>query len=98
MSLTSWALRTLNLANAYRKTFLADDGRLSKHGEMVMADLAKFCRAHEPTTRVSPVTRTIDPLAMAQAEGRREAYLRILWHLKINDADLLNIREEQDNG
>ena len=49
---------------AYRKTF---DGPLA---EVVLKDLARFCRAHESTFHA-------DPRAHAVAEGRREVWLRI---------------------
>lgn len=56
--------------------------------EIVMADLAKFCHYNRPTTKVSPVTASVDPIAMAQAEGRREVYLRILEMMDTNEAKI----------
>lgn len=88
-----FVLRILGRAQAYRGCF-QKDGELTPEGKAVMKDLAKFCRAYEPTTIVSPVTRCVDPLATMQAEGRREVYNRILWHLKIDDADLLETKED----
>lgn len=89
-------MKILNRANAYKRC-LMDDGKLTPDGKAMLKDLAAFCRAHESTTRVSPVTRMIDPLAMAQTEGRREVWLRILWHLKIDEADLINTKEDTEN-
>lgn len=45
-------------------------------GEVVLKDLARFCRAHESTFHV-------DPRAHALAEGRREVWLRIAEHLHL---------------
>jgi hypothetical protein len=56
------------------------------HGwEIVCADLADFCNYTRPTTKISPVTASIDPVAMAQAEGRREVFLRIKAMMDTND-------------
>ena len=61
--------------NAYCKTFL------TPHGEEVLDDLAKFCRAHDSTFHT-------DPRAHAVAEGRREVWLRIQRHIRLSDEQL----------
>lgn len=53
------------------------------HNE-VMADLAKFCRAVEPTFHV-------DPRVHARLEGRREVFLRITQHLNLSAEELYNL-------
>lgn len=50
-------------------------------GEMVLADLAKFCRAHESTFHA-------DPQVAAFQEGRREVWLRIQQHLEMSTEQL----------
>ena len=50
-------------------------------GQRVLADLAKFCRAHETTFH-------LDARAHAVAEGRREVWLRIQRHLNLTDEQL----------
>lgn len=50
---------------------------LNPKGEKVLADLAKFCRAHESTFHP-------DPRVQAALEGRREVWLRIQEHLKLD--------------
>lgn len=50
-------------------------------GEQVLRDLAKFCRAHEPTFHP-------DPRVAAQLDGRREVWLRIQAHLNLSSEDL----------
>lgn len=51
------------------------------HGEKVLEDLAKFCRAHETTFHT-------DPRVHAALEGRREVFLRIQQHLNLDDPAL----------
>lgn len=61
--------------HAYRTTF---KGPVA---EVVLQDLAKFCRAHQSTFHA-------DPRAHAVAEGRREVFLRIAHHLNLTDEQL----------
>ena len=81
---------------AYRRLFLGDDG-LNADGQAVLTDLAKFCKANQSTMVVSPVSRQVDPIASAMAEGRREVWLRIMAHLHIEDRVIFNLNEEVDN-
>lgn len=81
---------------AYRRLFLGDDG-LSPDGEIVLADLAKFCRATASTAVVNPVSRSVDPIASAKADGRREVWLRIMAHLHIDERVVFNLTEEENN-
>lgn len=78
---------------AYRRLFLGDDG-LNADGEVVLADLAKFCRANSSTAVVSPVSRAVDPIATAMAEGRREVFLRISAHLHLEERVKINLNED----
>ena len=50
-------------------------------GDIVLDDLAKFCRAHESTGHS-------DPAVAARLDGRREVWLRIQQHLRLTDAQL----------
>lgn len=63
---------------AYVKTFTGP------FGEEVLADLARFCRAHQTTFHA-------DPRVHAVAEGRREVFLRIQQHLQLTDEQLWKI-------
>jgi nucleoside 2-deoxyribosyltransferase len=82
---------------AYRRLFLTDNGSLNPDAETIIKDLKKFCRAQSSTAVVSPIRGTVDPIAMAMAEGRREVYLRIMAHLHIEDRVIFNLNEENDN-
>ena len=82
---------------SYRRLFLGEDG-LNADGQVVLADLAKFCRANSSTAIVSPVSRSVDPIAMAMAEGRREVWLRLMAQLHIDERVVFNLNEDDTNG
>ena len=66
--------------SAYQRIFLG-------HGidtDIVLKDLAKFCRAHDSTFHVD--ARVSDILT-----GRREVFLRIAHHLKLTDDEIWKI-------
>jgi hypothetical protein len=63
---------------AYRATF---NGPLA---DVVLKDLARFCRAHESTFET-------DERAHALAEGRREVWLRIANHLHLTPDELWSL-------
>jgi hypothetical protein len=65
--------------------------------DIVLADLARFCHATRPTTIVSPISRQVDPIASAIAEGRREVWLRLQAHLNLSDEVVMNLKEQQDD-
>ncbi len=81
---------------AYRRLFLGDNG-LNADGQVVLTDLAKFCRATSSTAVVSPVSRSVDPIATAMAEGRREVWLRLMAHLHIDERVVFNLNEDDTN-
>ena len=81
---------------AYRRMFLGENG-LNADGQAVLADLAKFCRANSSTAVVSPISRSVDPIATAMAEGRREVFLRIVAHLYLDERIKMNLNEDENN-
>lgn len=56
----------------------------STAGNVVLADLAKFCRANETTWHS-------DPRIHAALEGRREVWLRIQQHLNLSSEQLFKL-------
>lgn len=64
-----------NRRHAYRQTFKGPNA------EIVLADLARFCRAHESTFHENA-------RAHALAEGRREVWLRLQNHLRLSPDEL----------
>lgn len=81
---------------AYRRTFLNANGDLHNDADIVLADLKRFCRATASTATVSPITKAVDPIAMAMAEGRREVWMRIQAHLELTDRIVFNLTEPEE--
>ena len=96
-NLTAAVQRILNRKHAYRSVFMDASGGVSPNAEIVLADLRRFCRATSSTVMVSPVSKQIDPIAMAMAEGRREVFMRIVGYLHIDEKQIFNL-EEPNNG
>lgn len=90
-----WA-KVFRRRNAYRMLFLNGDGHPNPLAETVLADLKRFCKAQTSTVYISPVSKAIDPLAMAMAEGRREVWNRIQSHLQISDKEISQLQEPAD--
>lgn len=63
---------------AYQRTFAGVSG------EIVLRDMAKFCRAHDTTFH-------LDERASAVLQGRNEVWLRIQQHLKLTDEQLWHL-------
>ena len=59
--------RIFKRRQSYRRLFLEGDCRAHPSAEVVLADLKRFCRADTSTVVVYPVSKAIDPLAMAMA-------------------------------
>jgi hypothetical protein len=74
-----------NRRYAYRQTF---KGPLA---EVVLRDLAKFCRANQPTFHA-------DPRAHALIEGRREVWLRLQNYLQLTPDQLWELYGKQPEG
>jgi hypothetical protein len=88
--------KIFNRKRCYQLIFLDGDGKVNPNAEVVLADLKRFCRAQTSTAMVSPITKSIDPIAMAMAEGRREVWNRIQAHLHLEDKTVTNLRDPYD--
>lgn len=97
MNITSQLRRIISRRNAWRDVFRSEDGELKKSGVEVLADLQRFCHDTRPTIKISKTTGMVDPYAMAIAEGRREVFLRIKEHLKLDDRDLQRLIKQQND-
>jgi len=83
-----------DLVRAYQQTFATGPA-----AEMVLGDLAVFCGAQSSSVRING-QKTVDPFAMAVAEGRREVLLRITAMLRMDESKLWQLaqRERQMKG
>lgn len=68
---------------AYCRVFSVEN----RDAQLVLADLAKFCRAHVSTVGVSRDGQ-VDPLLSARLDGRREVWLRLQQHIHLDDETL----------
>ncbi len=82
-------LRRMSLlrAQSYRRVFMPDS--MTRDHEIVLADLRDFCRANRSAF-------SLDPYNAARLAGRREAWLRIVQHLHLDDARVMKIVELED--
>jgi hypothetical protein len=76
----------------YREVFGAPDAEPTRAQAAVIQDLRKFCYADARTAQHAR-DGSIDPLAMALLEGRREVILRILRYLNLSDRALERIEQ-----
>ena len=65
-------------------------------GQIVLADLRKFCRGTSTPAVVSRVTQQIDPIATGIAIGRQEVWFRIAQNLHLSDADIYRMVEQTE--
>ena len=84
----------LKRRQAYRRVFLGDKCELTEDAKIVLADLAKFCRAQRTVAIVSPLSQQTDVPATFLAEGRREVWWRIWQFLHQDDADLHEVTKK----
>lgn len=71
-----------------QRAYLTTFDMTSETDKQVLSDLAKFCRAGESTFHP-------DPRVHAVLEGRREVWLRIQSHLKLDSETLWNLFERK---
>lgn len=74
----------------WRWLFVSADGEVHRGGRIVLGDLARFCRAHQPTNF------STEPLIMARREGRREVFVRILNYLNLDESVVQKLMELDD--
>ena len=86
--------RILKRRRAWKRLLLSEDGTPNPDAITVLADLARFCRAHRSTAIYSSVSGMMDPLASSKVDGRREVWLRIVENLHLDERFLVNLREE----
>jgi hypothetical protein len=77
-------LNLINLSAAYKACFCDTQGNLTPAGVRVLRDLNHQGYMSRTTVKVSPVTRTVDPVASALAEGRRDLVRRIWAYIELD--------------
>lgn len=83
--------RIVKRRSHYRQIFLQS----GMSGDVVLADLRRFCKAGEPPLIVGQDGHT-DVYATGMAAGRQEVFYRIVSHLHLDDAKLLALKEQLD--
>jgi len=71
-----------------KQAYLFTFNRENVHNKIVLADLAKFCRANS-------TTYLEDPRAHAALEGRREVWLRIETYLNLSPDELWELYRKE---
>jgi hypothetical protein len=66
---------------------------LSAAGASVVKEIGVFSGAYKTTVKLT-LAGTIDPLAMAHAEGQRSVYLFIQRRLRLTDEQILSLTEK----
>jgi hypothetical protein len=69
---------------AYGQTFKDAKGLVHPNAAIVLADLRKVARMDRGGIVVSPITRTVDPMATMYLNGQRDMYLRIMKFLGLD--------------
>ena len=78
---------------AYTQTFLDAKGQPHANAEIVLKDLRRVAGIDKGGIVVSPITRTVDPLATAYRAGQRDIYLRVVKFLGLDGSAI----EEQSD-
>jgi hypothetical protein len=84
------ALRKMAIlrARSYRRVFTRE-GAIDRDCEIVLADLRDFCCGNATTF-------SADPYVSARRQGRREAWLRIMQHLNLDEERVQKLVELDD--
>lgn len=82
--------RVLRRRSHYRRAFE------SLSGQQVLADLKRFCRAGESPLVVGAMSQQTDAMATGVQIGRQEVFQRIAHMLNIDDAHLINLKEDNE--
>jgi hypothetical protein len=86
MNADKWQIynRLKRKKHAYARLFFGPDGKLKPDAELILADLRRYAR-RSGIIGYRTTSGAVDPLAMANANGRREMYDRIMRFLHLPD-------------
>lgn len=98
MSARDYIARLWSVRGAFRRTFLAENGKPHEDARMVLSELQRFCYGNRPTLKSGP--QGLDPYASIAAAARQEVYLRITSYLNLDDSalQLMEKNMEQTDG
>ena len=81
---------------AYVRLFIGDNGEIKPDAQIVLRDLRVFCRA-SGVIGYRTSQGLIDPLAMANANGRREVWDRLMRALHLPDRKVTELELPTEN-
>lgn len=73
---------------AYVNTFCGPDGKPHGDGKRVLQDLKRFCGINKGGIVISPVSRVVDSHATVYRAALRDAYLRIIGFINLDETDI----------
>ncbi len=91
MGVLDYVRRMRAMRQAFRQCFLGADGKPTPQGELVLAELRRFCHGNRPTLKSG--INGIDPYASVAAAARQEVFFRITAMLELNDSDINRMQE-----
>lgn len=81
---------------AYIRTFCGEGQDIHLEGKRVLADLRRFCRINRGGLVISPKAGMVDPYATVYAAGLRDAYLRIIGFLELDEAQEITAGDDSE--
>jgi hypothetical protein len=91
------ARRARALSRAAKACFCDKDGRLTREGEIVLADLRNLSQLFSSSVRRLP-SAAIDKDYVLELEGRRQVVLRLLNLLELDPLGAAALREVEDHA
>lgn len=73
---------------AYLNTLCDGTGKPHPNAAAMLRDLKRFCGINKGGIVVSPISRTVDPYATMYRAGLRDAYLRIIGMINLDETDI----------
>ena len=83
-------MRLSRKAHVYKAVFDTPEGKI------VLADLIDFCHLEKSAIIRSVVTGAVDPLSVAQAEGKRAVMIRIMKYVNLSYAEILAMKGNEE--
>jgi hypothetical protein len=82
---------------AYHRTFCGERKDLHEDAKVVLADLKRFCGINQGGLVISPVSRVVDSHATVYRAALRDAYLRIVGFLDLDETEISEAQQETDD-